>query len=135
MRSEQIPVKQLARILLARRGNIGMGHHVRPRDVMPLHDLCQQRQQRGHLLIREGAIAELMTGIDQLDPHAGGIDIGDPAPVALAGMPGATILANQAVDRAILFDQIMRGDLRCLIAQPGECFVGTLHAGVVEHHH
>ena len=48
-----------------------MADDVGARDVMALHDVRQQWQQRLDLRIREGAVAELVAGVDQLDPDAG----------------------------------------------------------------
>ena len=51
-----------------------------------------------------GAIAEFVAGIDDLDPDARRIDVGDAAPARLAGVPGALGFVDQAIDRAVLVD-------------------------------
>ena len=101
---QRVPREQFARILLARRGDVGMADDIAAADAVPLLDVGDQRDQRRDLLVGERAIAEFVAGIDDLDPDAGRIDVGDPAPVALAGVPGALVLVDQAEDRAILVD-------------------------------
>jgi hypothetical protein len=76
------PREQLARILLARRGDVGMADDIAAADAVALLDVGDQRDQRGDLLVGKRAIAEFVAGIDDLDPDAGRIDVGDAAPSA-----------------------------------------------------
>ncbi len=50
-------------------------------------------------------------------------------------MPGAFLLPDEAIGRAVLIDHIMRADLRSGIAQPRQRFLGARHAGVMDHQH
>src|SRR5947199_175488 len=67
---------------------------------------------RGNLLVGKFAVAELVTGIDDFDPDARRIDVGDAAPARLAGVPGTTGFVDEPVHGAVLIDEIMRGNLR-----------------------
>jgi hypothetical protein len=80
-------------------------------------------------------IAELMAGIDDLDADAGGIDVGDAAPIAFARVPGALVLVDQPVDRPVLVDTIMRRDLGLGRGHAVERALAIGHAGVVEDDH
>ena len=42
---------------------------------------------------------------------------------------------HQAVDRAVLLDQVVSGNFRFLAAQPLKRGLSGFHAGIVEHHH
>ena len=117
---QRVPGEQLARIFLASRGDVGMADDVAAPYPVPLLDVGDQRDHRRHLLVGEGAVAELVARIDDLDPDAGRIDVGHPAPTGLAGMPGAVRLIHQPVDRAVLVDEIVGGDLRFGRGQPVE---------------
>ena len=83
------PREQLARVLLARRRDVGMADDIAAADPVTLLDVGEQRDQRRDLLVGKRAVAELMAGIDDLDPDARRIDVGDPAPARLARVPGA----------------------------------------------
>ena len=65
-----------------------------------------------------GAIAEFVAGIDDLDPDARRIDVGHAPPARLARVPGALVLVDQAVDRSRLHrsDNGRRPSLRAMSA-------------------
>ena len=103
--------KQLAGILLARRGDVGMADDIAAADRVALLDRGDQGDQRCDLLVGERAVTELMARVDDLDADAGRIDVGDVAPTRLAGVPGAVFLVDQRIGVAVFVDQIMGGDL------------------------
>ena len=86
---QRVPRKQLARILLARRRDVRMADDIAAADPVPLLDVGDQRNQRRDLLVGKRAIAEFVARIDDLDPDARRIDVGDAAPARLARVPGA----------------------------------------------
>src|SRR3546814_9611144 len=88
-----------------------MPDDVAPRDLVPLHDLVDQRYQRPHLRVRKGPIAPFMARIDDLYADAGRIDVVDAAPMRPSGMPGALFLIDHADDLPILRHDIMGGNL------------------------
>src|SRR3954453_21890338 len=86
---QRMPGEQLARIFLPAGRDVRMADHVAAADSVPLLDVGNQRDDRGDLLVWELSIAELMARVDDLDADARGIDVADPAPARLAGVPGA----------------------------------------------
>src|SRR3546814_48705 len=50
-------------------------------------------------------------------------------------MPGAALLGDQPVDRAVLVDDVMRADLGGRVGQAVERGRGARHARVVQHQH
>ena len=52
-----------------------MANHMQGCDGVARHDLSRQGLQRGHLRLREGAIAEFVAGIDELDADRAAVDI------------------------------------------------------------
>ena len=94
---QRLPREQLARILLARRSDVGMADDIAARDSVTVLDRPDQRNQRGDLLVGKRAIAEFVSRIDDLDPDAGRIDVGDAAPIALAGVPSARGMRAKAI--------------------------------------
>jgi hypothetical protein len=79
---------------------------------VPVLDVRDEGYQRSDLFVRKRPVAEFMAWIDDLDPDAGRIDVGDAAPIAPPAMPGALFLIDQLEDLSLLVDQIMGGDLR-----------------------
>ena len=132
---QPLPREQLARIDLARRGDIGMPHHIGARYGVRLHDTRKQRHQRLELRVGKGAIAEFMPRMVELDADAGRIDVADTAPIAEAGMPGAAILGHQSRDLAHGRNQVMRRNLGLGIAQSRQRARGAFHFGIVDHRH
>ena len=79
-----------------------------------------------------GAIAELMAGIDELDTDGGAVDIGNVAPFAFARMPGAFSFINQAEYAAVFLDHIMRADFCRRIAKARQALRRPRrHAGIM----
>ena len=109
-----------------------MREHAVGRDGVPGDDVLRQRDQRRHLRLGEGAVAEFVPGIDQLDADRAAVHIGVAGPVAFARVPGAALFSDVAVDRAVLVDGVMRTDLGLGIAEPLERGFGRLHAGIVQ---
>ena len=81
----------------------------------------------------ERAIAELVAGIDDLDPDRAGVDVALALPGADAGVPGALLLRHHAIDLAVLVDHVVRADLGLRVAQPAQRLARVRHAGVVQH--
>ena len=65
-----------------------------------------------------GAVAELVAGIDDLHADRAGVDVALALPVASARVPGAALLGHQREDAAVLLDQVVGRDLGLGIAQP-----------------
>src|ERR1700761_4146417 len=73
-----------------------------------------------------------MAGIGQLDADRAAVDVAQPSPEGLPGMPGALALIDQPVDRAGFVDQPMAADLGGRIAQPLQSRLGARHAGIMD---
>ena len=99
---------------------------------MPRQDLQAQVAHRGESADGEVAIAPFMPGIDDLDADGAPVQLGIAAPVRHAGVVGAACLRHQAQHRAVLVHHVMRRHMRRRIAQPVDCRLGCLHAGVVQ---
>ncbi len=83
--------------------------------------------------VRERAVAEFVAGIDDLDADRDGIHIGLALPIGDPGMPGAALLRHQAIDAAILLDQVVAGDARRIgVGQAGQGLGPGGHAGIVQ---
>ena len=80
---QRSPREQLARVLLARRGDVGMADDIAAPNSVPVLDVGHERDQRGDLLVGERAIAELVPGIDDLDADARRIDVAHPRASAI----------------------------------------------------
>ena len=129
------PRKQLARVLLARRSDVGMADDIAAADAMPVLDVGHQGNQRGDLLVGERPVAELVAGIHDLNSDACRIDVGDATPARLAGVPGALRFVDQAVDRAIFVDEIVARHPGLGRGQAVERALGVRHSGVMEDDH
>ena len=68
---QPLPVKQLAGVKLAVRGDVGMADNIAGRNVVPVHHAAREFDQRLHLRVRKPAQAITMTGIDQFDANGG----------------------------------------------------------------
>ena len=77
---EKLPGELLARIVLAARRHVGMRHDVLGPDDVAGQDRAAQRDDGGNLARREIRIAEIMTGIGNLDADRPRIDIGVAVP-------------------------------------------------------
>ena len=112
-----------------------MANDIAAADPVTLLDVGDERDERGHLLVGKWPIAEFVARIDDLDPDAGRIDVGDPAPARLAGMPGPLVFVDQPVDRAVLVNEIVGRDLRLGRGQPIERALHVGHSGIVKDDH
>ncbi len=83
---------------------------------VPRQHVAQQVLERGHLRLGEGALAVAL----ELDADRAGVDVGDRAPGAGAGMPGAALLIDEHEEAAAAVDQVMGRDLGQRVAQPVE---------------
>src|SRR6185437_2631128 len=72
---QRVPGEQLARIVLARRRDVRMSDDIAATDPVPLLDVGDERDDRGHLLVGKWPVAELMPRIDDFDPDARRIDV------------------------------------------------------------
>src|SRR3954447_20024717 len=132
---KRMPGKQLARILLARRSDVGMADHIAAADPVSLLDVGNERDQRGDLLVGEFTITELMAGIDDLDPDARRVDVRNAAPTRFSRVPGALGLIVQPVNRAVLVDQVMGRDCGLRGSEAIERTGGVRHSGIMEDDH
>ena len=64
----------------------------------------------GHLLRDLRLGVGLADVVVDLDADRGVVEVGDRAPRAAAGMPGAVAIGDQLVDAAVVADQVMRTD-------------------------
>jgi peptidase M48-like protein/PDZ domain-containing protein len=126
-----VPREELAGIFLARWGDIRMANDVAAADPVALLDVGDERDQRGDLLVRKRPIPEFVAGIDDLDPDARRIDVGHAAPPRLASVPGALRLLDEAINRPVLVDEIVAGDLRLGRGQAIEGAFGVRHSGIM----
>src|SRR5579871_104523 len=126
------PVEQLARVDLAPGCHVGMADDPRAGDRVARHYAAAEFDERRHLRIRKGPVAEVMAGIDELDADGDAVHVALAAPIADARVPGAPALVHQAIDRALLVDQVMAADLRGGVGQAPQSRFRIPHAGVVE---
>lgn len=125
---ETRPGKLQARINLAAWRDIAMAENVLHRNAMAHAQFVKQRNQAGDLRFLIGLIASVV----ELDANRCRVEIGQAAPVGLAGMPGTARLIDQLVDRAVTADQVMRTDLACRVGQGSEWSRDVVAGGVVE---
>src|SRR5262245_20763558 len=128
---ELAPGKQFPRIDLARRRHIRMAKHARRRDRMTIDDLPREMNHRLDLRVEKRAIAELVTGIDNLDPDRAAVDVARTGPIRDARVPSAALLRNMGEDRAVFIDGVMRADARRRIAETCDRACSRLHTRVV----
>ena len=96
--------------------------------MMPRHSAITAAIWR----IGKSRIAEIVSGIDDLDADRAGVDVGLARPGRHAGVPGAARLRHELHDAAVLVDEVMARHPRLGVAQPIERRLGALHAGVVQ---
>jgi hypothetical protein len=87
------------------------------------------------LLLGEGAVAEFVARIDDLDADAAAVHAVDAAPVGEAGVPGAMLLGDHAQYPAVLLDQIMAGHAGFGVAEARDSGFAVLHARIVKDDH
>src|SRR5438552_4168590 len=102
-------------------------------DFLAQDDVAAQHGDGFHLGGGKGTVAEFVAGIDDLDADRALVDVGMAAPTADAGMPGAAVLADQRIDRAVFLDDVMRTDSAGRIGEPPARFLTALHAGVMQY--
>ena len=132
---ELFPREQLARILLAARGHVGVTEDAGVGDRPALADIRHQFDHRAHLNIGERPVAELVAGVDDLDADRATVDVALALPERLAGVPGAARLRHEGEDAAVLLDHIVGRDPGRRIAQPRQRRLAGRHAGIVEQDH
>jgi hypothetical protein len=98
-------------------------------------DGVEQPDDGVDLHVRKGAVTPLMAGIDDLDADRDGVDVLLALPPALAGVPGAALLRDQAEHAPVLLDQVMGADPGLGVAQPLQGGLARLHPGVVQDDH
>jgi hypothetical protein len=106
-----------------------MADHVAAGDVVALHDVGHQRDQRLDLRVGKGLVAVGVTGIVEFDADAVVIHVGDAAPIAAPGMPGAPLLRHHPHHLSGLGHQIVARNLGYRIAQPAQRPPPTQHVG------
>ena len=74
-----------------------------------------------------------MTRIDDLDADTGAVNIGNSAPVAATGMPGAVLFLDHVDDLSVFTNDIVGGNLGFGIGQLSDRQVRTFHASIVHH--
>src|SRR5581483_11603898 len=94
MAREPRPIELLARIDLAARRNIGMRKHpLRANGPAPDNVACQSLDS-AHLRLGEIGIAQLVTGIVDLDADGARVDVRGAAPVRDTRVPGPHLLCH-----------------------------------------
>jgi len=132
---QALPGEELARVVLAIGGGVGVAQDTRIRNGPPRADVGDEVDQGLDLRVGEGAIAELVARIDDLDADGDGVDVGLALPEALSGMPGAAFLRNQGEDAAVFLDHVVGADLGLRVAHAFERHLARGHAGVVQDDH
>src|SRR5262249_55945698 len=95
----------------------------------------KERLKDLHLRRRIGMVEGPVPGVLQLDPYGAAINVLLALPEAHSRMPGAPILSYKSIERAILIDQVMRGNLGFCIAQPLKRVLRMAHPGIMQHDH
>src|SRR5208282_4023171 len=104
---EARPREALARVLLAQRGHVRMPEHACARDRVAREDVLGERLECGDLRLGEIAVAELVARVDELDADRARVDVARTRPEALARVPGAPFLRDEAIAGAVLVDEVM----------------------------
>ena len=81
--AERLPRKRLARVALARRGDVGMREYALGSDRPARADVARELDRRLDLALRKRRRAAVMAGIDDLDPDRGGVQVAFALPRAL----------------------------------------------------
>lgn len=102
-----------------------MADHMRTRDAQARGEIVEQGDERVDLRIGERAVAVVV----ELDADRGGIDVADGAPAARTRVPGATLVGDQLVQRAVGADEVVRADRAEAVA--GAQRVQALRGGVL----
>ena len=134
LESQRVPGEKLAGIDLAPHGDVGMGQHALFRYAAAFANIARQRGDRRDLPRRIGAWI-VVTGMHDFDADRGRVHVGFAAPKALAGVPGASRLRHELEHAAVLFDEVMGGDLRRRVAEQIERARSRRHAGVMQDQH
>src|SRR5215469_3916166 len=106
-----------------------MAKHAGRRNSMAGKDILTELDQRCHLGLWKGPVAEVMAGVDQLDADGDAVDVALPGPIADAGMPGAARFIDQAMNQSVFLDQVVAADLGRGIPEALERGLGIAHAG------
>src|SRR5580698_7994904 len=92
---ELAPRKNLPRIALARRRDVGMGKDPLGRNRPACANVSRERNRRLDLTVRKGRRAALVAWIDDLDSDRGRVQVGFALPRTPARVPGAITLRGQ----------------------------------------
>src|SRR5215212_5236810 len=104
-------------------------------DAVPLLDIGDEWDECRNLLIRKRPVAELMAGVDDLDPDARAVDVGDPAPARFSRVPGALRLIHHPINSAFFIHAVMGGYLRLRRGQAAKRAFAIGHSRIVKHDH
>ena len=112
------PVKRLARVYFAARGNVAMAENMARVERVTRHNICDKRDERAHLRRRKGrhVSGRIMPVMVELYADRGGVHIRLPAPIRDARMPSARRLINQLHGLPVAANEIMRRDFRRRVA-------------------
>ncbi len=108
-----------------------MGNDIAGRNPVPRKNAVTEFDHGGDLRIRKGAIAELVPGIDDLDPDRARVDVRLAAPVRNTRMPGAFVLFDMREDGSVLVHRVVRTHARGRIGKALHGSLAALHACIV----
>src|SRR5215204_5035373 len=104
-------------------------------NAMALLDIGDEWDECRNLLIRKRPVAELMARIDDLDPDARAVDVGNPAPARFARVPGSLRFIHHPIDGTVFIHAVMGGYLRLRRGQAAKRAFAIGHSRVVKHNH
>ena len=129
------PVEELAGVLLARRGDVGMAYDPPRRNAMAPHDVAREALKRGHLRFGERAVTVFVSGVDEFDADRTVVDAGPAGPSRNPRMPRAPRLGNQPVDCPVLVDGVVGAHPGARVAEPLQRRGGVAHPRILQHQH
>ena len=132
---QNAPGKLLARILLARRRDVGMAEHPIGRDPVAGENAAAERGDRRDLSLRKIRVAVVVAGIGNLDADRAGVDVGFAGPRRSARMPGTALLGDHLDDVTVLDHHVVSGDFARRRAQQIDCRLRVAHSRVMQHDH
>ena len=132
---QAFPIEQFAGILLARRRNIAVANNVARRNSISPNNFGDQRNKCRHLFLGKWSIAPFMPWIDDFDPNARAIAIGNPTPIGEARMLRALLFTDHVDDLSVFLDDKMCRNLRRRVGQPFDGFWTALHTCIVQNEH